>query len=154
MDLPVKAAGTQQCRIQNIRTVGGCQDNDTIVAAKAVHLYQHLIQGLFLFVVTASQTGATLTTHSIDLIDENNRRCDFLGLVKQVPDTAGTNAHIQLHKIGTGNGQKLHTGLPCHRTGQQGLTGTGRAYQQNAVGNSGTDTGIFFRIPQEIHHFL
>ena len=44
-------------------------------------------------------------------------------------------------------------GFPRHRFGQQGLTCTGRAYQQCALGESGADLRIFPRIVQEIHHF-
>ena len=90
---------------------GGCQDDDTLVLAEAVHLHQHLVQGLFLFVMTAAQTGAALAAYGIDLIDEDDGRGYPLGLIKEITDTAGTYAHIQFHKIGTGNGQKLHIGL-------------------------------------------
>ena len=43
--------------------------------------------------------------------------------------------------------------LTCHRLGQQGLTGSGRAHQQGAFGKPGADFGIFSGIVQEIHHF-
>ena len=43
MNLPVKAAGTQQCRIQNVRPVGGRQDNHTLRTGEAVHFHQQLV---------------------------------------------------------------------------------------------------------------
>ena len=53
-NLTVKAAWTQQRRVKNVRAVG-CRDNDdTFVTLKAVHLNQHLVQGLFTFIVTAT----------------------------------------------------------------------------------------------------
>ncbi|MPM13664.1 hypothetical protein SDC9_60023 [bioreactor metagenome] len=36
-NLPVEAAGTQQRRVKDIRPVGGSNDDDTLVIAKAVH---------------------------------------------------------------------------------------------------------------------
>ena len=92
--------------------------------------------------------------HGIDFVNEDDGRRHALGLIKQVTDTAGAHAHIQLHKVRTGNGQKLHTGLTGHRTGKQGLTGTGRAHQQQAMGDPGTDLPELLRIPEEIYHFL
>ena len=53
-NLTVKAAWTQQRRVKNVRAVG-CRDNDdTFVTLEAVHLNQHLVQGLFTFIVTAT----------------------------------------------------------------------------------------------------
>ena len=96
--------------------------------------------------------GTALAANSIDFVDENNGRSDPSCLGKQVTDTAGAHAHIQFHKVGAGQGQKLHIRLPGHRAGQQRFTGAGRANQQNAMGNAGTDLGVLLGVPQEVHH--
>ena len=80
--------------------------------------------------MSAAQTGTALAAYGINLVDEDDGRGDLFGLVKQVTDTAGTDTYIHFYKIRTGDGQKLYTGFPGCGTGQQGLTGTGRAYQQ------------------------
>ena len=153
LNLTVKPAGTQQRGIQNIRTVGGSQDDDALGMAKAIHLHQQLVQGLLLFVVAAAQTRSALAAYGIDLIDEHNGRGQLLGLLKQIPDPAGAHAHIHFHKVGTGDGKELHVGFSGHRPGQQGLAGARRANQQNAMGNPGADLGKFPGIPKKIHNF-
>ena len=40
---PVKPSGTQQRRVQRIGAVGGRQDDDALLAIKAVHLGQQLV---------------------------------------------------------------------------------------------------------------
>src|SRR5699024_7884976 len=70
VDLPVKPAGPQQRRVENILAVGGCHDDDAFVLAEAVHLHQQLVQGLLPLVVTAAQTGAPAASHGVDLVDK------------------------------------------------------------------------------------
>ena len=50
-DTPVETARTQQCGIQGFRTVGCGQDQDAVVAGKAIHFREQLIQSLFPLVI-------------------------------------------------------------------------------------------------------
>ena len=145
-NLAVKTTGAQQCRIQYIRPVGGSHHDNTAVGAKAVHLYQQLVQGLLPLIITAAGAGTSVTAHSINLINEYNGRCLLLGLLKQVAHTRSTHAHIHLYKVRAGDGQKRCAGLTGHSTGQQSFTGTGRAHQQHASGNTGAQCGKAVRI--------
>ena len=43
VNLPVKAAGTQERIIQNIRAVGGRHNNDAFVIPETVHLHEELV---------------------------------------------------------------------------------------------------------------
>ena len=96
--------------------------------------------------MTAAQTGAALAAHGVDLVNEHNGGGLLFRLLKQVPDTAGTYAHIQFHKVGTGNRQEAHAGLAGHRLGKQRLAGTRRAHQQHALGDSGAQIDILLWI--------
>ncbi len=58
--LAVEAARTQQRRVQNVRTVGGSDDDDAIVHLEAIHLHQQLVEGLLALVVTTAQAGAAM----------------------------------------------------------------------------------------------
>ena len=53
-DLTVKATRTQQCRVQDIRTVSSSNHNDAFVSTEAIHFNQQLVQGLFAFIMTAT----------------------------------------------------------------------------------------------------
>ena len=154
MDLAVKTTGAQQCGVQNIRTVGGCQNNNTLRTGETVHFYQQLVQGLFLFVMAAAEAAAALAAHSIDLIDEDNGRSDFLGLLEQITDAACADTNIHFYEVRAGNGQELYIRLTCNCPGQQGLTGAGGTHQQHTVGNPGADFSKLLGILQEIHDFL
>ena len=154
VDLPVEAAGAQQRRVQNVRPVGCRQNDDALRTGEAIHFHQQLVQCLFLFVVTAAQTGAALAADGVDLVDEHDGRGDFSGLFKQVPDTSCADTHVHFHEIRAGNGQKLHARLSRDSPGKQGLACAGRPHQQKAVGNPCADLGKFFGIFQEIHDFL
>ena len=140
--------------VQDVGAVGGGDDDDALVGAEAVHLHQHLVQGLLAFIVTAAQTGAALAAHRVDLIDEDDTGRGLFRLVEQITHTGSTHAHIHLHEIGTGDRVEGHARLTGAGTGQQGFTGTRRAHQQHAVGNAGTQTVELTGILEELHNFF
>ena len=79
----VKAAGAGQRRVKGLRAVGRRQNDDAVVAFKAVHLGQKLVKRLFTLIVAAYLTIA-LFTDGIDLIDKDDTGRFFLGLLEQV----------------------------------------------------------------------
>ena len=101
--------------------------------------------------MSAAQTAATLTAHGVDLVDEDDGRGVLLGLLEQIPHTGGAYAHIHLHKVRAGDGQKLYSRLTGHRLGQQRLTGTRRAYQQHALGDMRPQVQILLGLPEKLH---
>ena len=60
INLTVKTPRAQQCRIQNIRSVGSSQNDNALCPAKTVHFNQQLVECLFPFVLTATKTSTTL----------------------------------------------------------------------------------------------
>ena len=72
----IEAAGPEQGRIQDIGSVRCSQDDDAAVLSETVHLHQELVECLLTFVVTSTHACATLSTHCIDLVDENNGGCE------------------------------------------------------------------------------
>ncbi len=153
-DLTVETTRTQQCRIQYVRTVGSGDDDDAFIALKAVHLDQHLVQGLLAFIVTTAQTGATLATDGVNLIDEDDAGGGFLGLLEHVAYPGGTHTHEHLDEIGTRNGEERYLGLTRNGLGQQGLTGTGRTYQQYAGRDLAAQFLEFARVAQIVDQLL
>ena len=104
--------------------------------------------------MAAAQARAPLAAHGVDLIDEDDGRGVLLGLLEQVPDPGRAHAHVQLHKVGTGDGQEPHAGLPRHGLGQQGLAGTRRAHQQHALGDPGPQGQVLLGVLQELNDLL
>ena len=97
--LAVKTTGPHQGRIKHVRAIGGRNDDDAVIALKAIHLGEQLVEGLLPFVVAAAQTGAPLTADGINFIDEDDARGIFLGLFEQIAHPAGTNADKHLDKF-------------------------------------------------------
>src|SRR3989344_6824939 len=77
-DCSVESPRSQQSRIKNIGPIRCRHNYQTGIWFKTLHFYQQLIQCLFSFVVSASQTSAPMSTHSIKFVYENNRRQLFL----------------------------------------------------------------------------
>ena len=154
IDLTVKAAGTQQSVIEDIGAVCCRHNDDALVVAEAVHLDKQLVEGLLALVVSAAEAGAALTADSVDLVDEYDSRGDLLCLIEQVAHTRCADADIKLNKVRAGNGQELHAGFACNRFCKQGLTGSRRAYKQNALRYSCAHFGKRFGILEELNKFL
>ena len=104
--------------------------------------------------MSAAQAGAALAAHRVDLVDEDDGGGLLLGLVKQVPDPAGAYAHVQLHKVGAGDGQEVDSGLSGHRFGDQRLASARRAHQQHALGDAGPQGDELLGVPEKLHDLL
>ena len=145
-DLAVKTTGAQQCRVQNIGAVGCGDQDDRLAFLKTVHLDQQLVERLLALVMAAAQTGSALTSHGIDLVNKDDRRSLRLGFLKEVAHAAGADTHEHLNKVRTRDAKERHARLAGNGLGQQCLTGTRRAHQQNAARNLGTQLATAVRI--------
>ena len=149
-DLPIEATGAQQCRIEDIGSVGGRDENDALPVAESVHLDQQLVERLFALVVAAAQTGAALAADGVDLVDEDDAGAVLLGLLEQVAHPGGADADEHLDEIRTGDGEERHAGLTGDGTGQQRLTRAGGAVEQHALGDLGAQCLVARRVLQEV----
>ncbi len=82
--LAIETAGAQQRGIQYVRAVGSGDYNHAIVTFKTIHFDQQLVKCLLTLVVTTTNASATMATHGIDFVDENNARSLFLRLIEHV----------------------------------------------------------------------
>ena len=154
IDLTVKAARTQQRVVQNVLTVGRGDDDNALVRAEAVHLNQQLVERLLTLVVSAAEACAALAADRVDLIDEHDRRCVLLCLLKQVAHAGCTYADIQLNEVRAGDRQEGHARLARDRTRDQGFTGARRADQQHALGYACADLHELLRVFEELDNLL
>ena len=103
-DPSVKTSRTKKCRVKGIRSVGSCQDHNTLGTVKTVHLCQKLVQCLLTLIVSAAHSGAvTFLADRIDLINKYDTWCLLIGLFKKITDLGSTHTHKHLHKFRTGN---------------------------------------------------
>ena len=75
-------------------------------------------------------------------------------MVKEVAYTSRADAHIQLHKVGAGDGQELNVRLAGDGLGKQGLAGPRRAYEKYALGYARAHGGIRLGVLEEIDDLL
>ena len=152
--LAVKTAGPHQCRIEDIPAVCRGHHDDTFIHGESVHLDQQLVQRLFALIMPAAKSGAAMAAHCVNLIDENDRRSNLLGLFKQIPDAAGADADKHLNEVAAADGEERYTCFSGNGFGQQGFSGSGRSDEQYALRNPGAQFRIHLWILQEVNHFL
>ena len=152
-NLTIKTAGTQQSRVQNIRTVGSSNHDDAFVSAKAVHFNQQLVQSLFTFVMATAKTCATLTTNCVNLINKYYAGSAFFSLIKQVTNTGSTYTNKHLYEVRTGNAEEGHACFTCNSLCQQGFTSTRRSIEQHAFRNFGTKLIILLGRFKKLYNF-
>ena len=151
--LAVKAARTQQGRIEHVWTVGRGDNDDTFGAFESIHLDQQLVQGLLALVVTATQTCAAMATNRIDLVNKNDARRLLFSLLEHVAHARRADADEHLDEIGTRDREEWHLGLAGNRLGEQGLAGTRRTDHQHAARNLAAEFGELARVAQEVDEF-
>ena len=152
--LPVESARTQQGGVEHVGTVGGGDDDEVGVVVEAVHLDEQLVQRLLALVVATAHAGTALAAHSIDLVDEDDGGGVLLGLIEQVAHTGGTETHEHFDEVGAGHRVERHAGLACDGSGQQRLTGAGRAVQQHTARDARTQRLVLGRILEEVLDLL
>src|SRR4029077_12870813 len=71
-DLPVETTRAEQSRVEDVRPVGGGDQDDVVLELEAVHLDEELVQGLLTLVMTAAEAGAAMTADGVDLVHEDD----------------------------------------------------------------------------------
>ena len=125
-DAAVKTTGAQQCGIETVGTVGGSEDDDTLVVIEAIHLGQQLVERLGL----------------------------FLGLLKQVADLGGAAADEHLDELRTRNAKERNARLAGNGLGEQSLTGTRRTNKEGTARQLGADLLVALRLLQKVDDLL
>ena len=66
-DLTVEAARPEQRRVEDVRAVGGGDQDDVVLHLEAVHLDEELVQGLLALVVPAADASPAVAADGVDL---------------------------------------------------------------------------------------
>ena len=98
-DLAVEAARAQQRRVEDVRPVGGGDQDDVVLHLEAVHLDEQLVERLLALVVTAAETGAAVAADGVDLVHEDDAGRVLLGLLEQVAHARGAHADEHLDEV-------------------------------------------------------
>ena len=104
--------------------------------------------------MAAAHTCTAASRNRINLINKYNTRRVLLCVQEQISHTGCAHADKHLYKIRTGNTEKGNICLPGYRFREQGLTGSGRALQQDALRDSCAHLGKFVRLTQKVDDLL
>jgi hypothetical protein len=148
--LAVETAGAQQRRVENFRAICGRKDDEAAARVETIHLDQKLVERLLLLVVAAIGAEAAGAPERVELIDEDDGRRLGTRLLEQVAHARGADADKHLHKLGAGDGEERHFGLPGDGLGEQCLAGSGRPDQEDAFRHPRAEAAILLRIFQKI----
>ena len=131
----VEAARARERGVEGFGAVRGGENDDAVVALKAVHFGEQLVQGLLAFVVAAVLAAAALLADGVDLVDEDDAGGLFLGLLEEVTHLACTHADEHFDKFRARHREERHIRLAGDRLGEHRFTGSRRADEQNALGH-------------------
>src|SRR5215469_968699 len=153
-DPAIESTGTQERGIEDVRTVGCGDQDDTLVRLKPVHLDEQLVQGLLALVMSAAQTGATVASDGVDLVDEDNAGRVLLALNEKVPHPRRADPDEHFDEVGTRNREERNAGLARNGARQQGFAGSGGSDQKNPLGNSAAQASEALGVAQKLNYFL
>ena len=153
-DLAVKTPRTQKRWVEDVGAVGCRDENRCALVFEAIHLNQQLVQSLFALVMPATEARATLATHGVDLVDEDDRRGNLFGLLEEVAHAAGSHTHEHLDKVGTRNREEGHAGLARNGLGKKRLACSRRANQKHAARDLCAHLLIAFGLGEEVFDLL
>ena len=146
-----KRPGRSSAGIEDLRPVGGRQDDDALGAAEAVHLGEDLVERLLALVVAAQRgRSAARAPDGVELVDEDDRRGGGLGLGEQVAHAAGADAHDHLDELRGREREEGHVGLARDGPGEQRLAGAGGPRQQHAARDPAAEAQVAVGVLQEV----
>ena len=131
----VEAARARERGVEGFGAVRGGENDDAVVALKAVHFGEQLVQGLLALVVAAVLAAAALLANGVDLVDEDDAGGLLLGLLEEVAHLARAHADEHFDKFRAGHREERHIRLAGDRLGEHRFTGSRRADEQNALGH-------------------
>ena len=129
-------------------------EDDAVVGLEAVHLDEELVQGLLALVVSAAEACAAVTSDGVDLVDEDDAGSVLLALLEQVADAGCADADEHLDEVRTGDGEERNVGLAGDCAGQQGLAGSRRPDEQDALGDAAAEALELLRLAEELDDLL
>src|SRR6266849_3166790 len=110
-DAAIESAGSQQRRVQDVRSIGGGDQDDALVGLEAVHLDQELVERLLALVVPAAEARAAVAPDGVDLVDEDDAGGVLLPLHEEIAHARGADADEHLDEVRARDGEEGHARL-------------------------------------------
>mmetsp|Transcript_12892 Transcript_12892/g.38944 ORF Transcript_12892/g.38944 Transcript_12892/m.38944 type:complete len:415 (+) Transcript_12892:3491-4735(+) len=157
VDDAIEAAWANECLVQGFESVGCSHNHHPTVAVETVHLSEKCVDDAVVLPWVLSELinlVPSFLTDPVELVDEDDARRKFAGLVKDRSDSFGTdttNNHVEIRGIVR---KERHSTLPGNSFGHQGLARARGPAEENAGRCPGTRFKEVRRIRQELHDHL
>jgi hypothetical protein len=151
--LAIEATGTQQGRIENVRTVGGRNQDHPLVRFETIHFHQQLVECLLPFIVATAQAGTPVSTDRVNFVNKDDTGRILLALDKKIAYPRGPDADKHFNEVGAADAEERYSGFPGDGPGQQGFSGPGRSHQQHPLGDPASEAGELFGVLQKLDNF-
>ena len=148
-----KRPGPQQRGVEDLGAVGRREHDHRVALLEAVHLGQDLVERLLALVVAAAERARAARAAAADrvhLVDEDDRRRGFLGVLEQVAHARGADADDRLDELGRGDREERHARLPRDRAREQRLARARPARQQHAARDPPAEPLVLLRVLEEV----
>ena len=132
VDETIEPAGTEQCRVDHVRAVGGGDDHDVVEPFETVHLGEKLADDPFGH--SGIGTGATEGGDGIELVQEDDGRGRLLRLAEGLADGLLAFPHPLAQELGTLHRDEVCLALGGNGLGEEGLPRPRGAVQQDTPG--------------------
>ncbi len=90
-----------------------------------------------------------MAADGVDFVDEDDAGGVLLALFEEVADAACADADEHLDEVRTGDREEGNIGFAGYRAGEQGLAGSRRSDEQDALGNAAAELLELLRLAQE-----
>ena len=157
-DVSIESSWSHQSWVENVRSVGSCENDDGFVGSESVHFDEQLVEGGFSFVVpTEGSSFPASLSDGVDLVDEDDAGSVLLGCGEEVSNSEGTDSDEHLDEFRTGDGEEGDSCFTCGGFGDEGLSGSGRSREDGSsrdLGSEGEEASGLFEELDELHDLL
>ena len=132
----VETAGSHEGSVDDVGAVGSANDEDVLLGTDAVHLGKELVHDTVGGTAAISRATTTLLGDGIELVEEEDAGGGLAGLLEDVTDIGLGLTEPHGEELGALDGDEVGLALVGNGLGHEGLTATGRAVEQHALGGA------------------
>mmetsp|Transcript_9916 Transcript_9916/g.21409 ORF Transcript_9916/g.21409 Transcript_9916/m.21409 type:complete len:275 (-) Transcript_9916:58-882(-) len=120
--------------VDDVRPVGGADDEDVLPGAHAVDLGQDLVDDTVARLARAGSAAPSRLRDGVHLVEHEYTRTGRAGLVEELSDVGLALSEPLRQELGTLDADEVGTALVRDGLGQERLTAAGRAVEEHALG--------------------
>mmetsp|Transcript_24647 Transcript_24647/g.39055 ORF Transcript_24647/g.39055 Transcript_24647/m.39055 type:complete len:588 (+) Transcript_24647:303-2066(+) len=154
VDQLVQPAGAHERRVDDVRPVGGPDDEHVLLGAHAVHLGQQLVHHAVTGPAAVARAAAALLRDRVQLVEEEHAGRGRARLGEHVAHVALGLAEPHGQQLGALHGDEVRLALVGHRLGHQGLAAAGRPVEEHALRGAHAELLKLVRVLHRVLHQL